>query len=86
MTRIKHLELAWSLLEADLQQKYQRAGARANVHTSERCGERDPKSMFPSMQSTGELISQSEAGAYASTLDLIHTAMRELGLHYPTEK
>lgn len=82
MTREEQLALYWSLLEGDLQLKLQRANARAGVHTSERCRERDPESKFPSMQSTGELISQTEAGAYASVLDLIHTSMRELGLRY----
>jgi hypothetical protein len=86
MTLIEKLEQSWHNLEADIQLKLQRANTQAGVHTSERCRNRDPESMFPSMQSTGELISQTEAGAYASVLDLIHTAMRELGLHYPTER
>jgi hypothetical protein len=85
MTRIEHLEQSWRNLEADVYGKLNEANARLNTHAVERIA-RNPKSMFPSMQSTREVIIQSEAVAYASVLDLIHTAMRELGLHYPTER
>ncbi len=81
MTREERLALNWYLLEGDLQNKYAAVNARLNTHAVERAVQ-NPESMFPSMQSTHEVIIQSEAVAYAVVLDLVHTAMRELGLPY----
>ena len=86
MTREERLALYWSLLEGDLQNKFTAANAR--ISTAKRLArEANPDSKFPSMpSSTKEIAWEGEAGAYASVLDLVHTAMRELGLHYPTER
>ena len=81
MTRVERLEQSWHNLEADVCGKLNEANTRLNTHAVERAA-RNLKSIFPSTQSTHEVIIQSEAVAYASVLDLIHTTMRELGLPY----
>jgi hypothetical protein len=82
MTRIEQLEQSWRNLEADVSSKLRKTNARSNTYTERRCRERDPKSKFPSLPSSDETIERARAAELASTLDLIHTAMRELGLRY----
>lgn len=81
MTHTEHLEQCWRDLEADVQRKLREANVQATALATKR-HENNPDSVFPSMQSTDELAEWNRAGAYASVLDLIHTAMRELGLRY----
>ena len=82
MTQIDRLKQSWYNLEVDVRSKMERAEKRLRTAMKERIRNRDPDSLFPSMQSTRELIENAEASACASVLDLIHTAMRELELRY----
>lgn len=79
--RAEHLEQCWRNLECNVQAKLLAANVQATALASKR-HEDNPDSVFPSVQSTDELAEWNRAGAYASVLDLIHTAMRELGLRY----
>jgi hypothetical protein len=81
MTRTKHLEQSWRNLELDVQRRLSSANAQATTIATKR-HEDNPNSRFPSMQSTDELAAWNRASAFASVLDLVHTAMRELGLRY----
>lgn len=82
MTREERLGISWRLLEDDLQKRLARVNA--DINGAKRLArEANPDSMFPSMQSsTQEIAWAGRAAAYASVLDLVHTAMRELGLRY----
>lgn len=86
MTRIERLKQSWYNLEADVRIKLYKSNVRSADFTANRCRKRDPKSKFPSLPSSDETIEWARAGELAFALDLIHTAMRELGLSYPTER
>lgn len=80
--RVVKLRTRWLLLEQDVRAKIDETNRASLKHALERQA-RNSDTSFPSIKSTAELLLDSEVRGYASTLDLIHTHMRELDLDYP---
>lgn len=79
MTRTEHLEQSWRNLETDVQDRLRAANVQATALAVKR-RERNPDG--PTIQCNHEVMQWAEASVYASVLDCVHTAMRELGLRY----
>ena len=76
MTHTEHLEQSWRNLERDVRSRLCDAKKQSFEHTLA------AMRVMSMAELLDEVVTSSEGRACASVLDLIHTAMRELGLRY----